>query len=314
MRSIMSILFTGALVLVPCVAMAQNIVAIFAPNLDFKDGGERKAYASKVAKALSDATGVAWEGKAYARASDFESDLSRVDVAILDADYYTGKGTSALKPVAMLSANGQTTRPMKVIAKKGGSDKLFHYRNKRLAIVANTSLTQSFVTASALGNEIKASEYFGAIDEVRDVRSAINAVEMGKADISIVFDGYDAGFTTVYTSPSVALPIIALNGTRVKGELADKVKEVLQNIDIRTSSFVTGSAAYSANDAASYKRVANSRKSNELTYQVLEPEIVKVSMTTVKLNNAHDGLEFNPRRVMYIPSMDEFDRKLEQSL
>ena len=118
----------------------------------------------------------------------------------------------------------------------------------------------------------------------------------------------------MYSSPAVALPIIALNGTRIKGDDAEKLKEVLQNINIRTSSFVTGTTAYSANDAASYKRVANSTKSNELTYQILEPEIVKVSMTTVKLNSAHDGLEFNPRRVMYIPSMDEFDRKLEQSL
>lgn len=313
MKSWMTWIFGGAMMIAPCIAMAQNVVAIYSPNLDFKDGSERNAYVNKIAKALSDETGTTWEGRAYGRAADFESARSGVDVAILDADYYSSKGGS-LKPVAMLSANGQTTRPLKVIAKKGGSDKLYKYRGKKVAVVANSSLASSFLTASALGNEIKASEYFSSIDEVRDVRSAMNAVDMGKADLSLVFDGYDSGFTTVYTSASVGLPIIALNASRLNGEKAEKVKHALQNISVHTSAFVTGTAAYSATDAAAYKRVANTKKTNSLSYQPVEPENTRVNISAVQLKERQDGIIFNPFQMQYVPTVSEFDKVLERKL
>lgn len=312
MRSIFPLMAFAGLMLVPGLALGE-VVAIYAPNLDFKDGAERNAYVNKVAKALSSATGQNWEGRAFARAADFENERSKVDVAILDADYFSGK-SGTLRPVAMLSANGQTTRALKVIAKKGGSDKLYKYRGKRLALVSNASLAGAFMTASALGNEIKASEYFSAIDEVRDVRSALNAVEMGKADLTLVYDGYDSGFTTVYMSSGVGLPIIAINSSRVTGDNAETVKHALQNISIHTSSFITGSAVYNAGDAGAYRRIAATRKTNTLSYQPLEPEVVKVNLTSTALQKRTDGIAFNPFQIQYVPSMSEFDRKLEQRL
>ncbi len=313
MKHSLSFLLGALICFIPCMAMANNIVALFAPNLDFKDGAERNAYVNKIAKELSTQTGLQWEGMAFARASDFESARSNLFVAILDADYYASKGGS-LKPVGMLSANGQTTRPLKVIAKRGNSDKLYQYKGKRLALVANTSLATTFITASLLGNEIKASDYFSAIEEVRDVRLAINAVEMGNADLSMVFDGYDSGFTTVYTSSPVALPIIAINSTKLSGEQAETVKTALQNMSIKTSSFITGTAAYNAADAAAYKRIANTRKTSTLTYQPVEPEITKLNITPGKLVDRENGITFNPFQVQFIPTFEEFDKKLEQKL
>lgn len=81
---------------IPALCHAET-VAIFAPNLDFKDGAERNAYVTKIAKSLSDATGANWTAQAFARAADFESARSNIDVVILDADYYSSKGGS-LKP------------------------------------------------------------------------------------------------------------------------------------------------------------------------------------------------------------------------
>ncbi|MBQ9395825.1 MAG: PhnD/SsuA/transferrin family substrate-binding protein [Proteobacteria bacterium] len=313
MKAWMGVVIGIGIAAFPAFAMADNVVAIYAPNLDFKDGAERNAYVNKIAKVLSSETGENWSGQAFGRAGDFEAARANIDVAILDADYFTGKSGS-LKPVAMLSANGQTSRPLKIIAKKGSSDKLYNYRGKKIAVVANASLASSFVTASVLGNEVKASEYFSSIDEVRDVRSAINAVEMGKADISLVFDGYDSGFTTVYTSPAVGLPIIAVNSARVTGDTSEKVKHALQNISIRTSSFVTGSAAYSASEASAYKRIANTRKSISLSYQPMEPEVARVSVSSVKLRDRTEGIEFNPFQMQYVPTIAEFDKKLEKCL
>lgn len=101
---------------IPALCHAET-VAIFAPNLDFKDGAERNAYVTKIAKSLSDATGANWTAQAFARAADFESARSNIDVVILDADYYSSKGGS-LKPVGMLSASGQTSRSFKVITRR----------------------------------------------------------------------------------------------------------------------------------------------------------------------------------------------------
>lgn len=296
----------------PAWAHAET-VAIFAPNLDFKDGAERNAYVSKIAKELSDETGLNWSAQAFARASDFEAARASIDVAILDADYFSSKGNS-LKPVGMLSASGQTARPFKVIAKRGASSKLYDYRGKRLAVVANTSMVNAFVSASALGNEARATDYFSSLDEVRDVRSAINAIEVGKADISLVYDGYDNGFTTVYTSPAVGLPIVAINAARLTGDKADRVKTALLKNHVRASSFITGISSYDSGDAGSYRRIATTKKSTALSYQPIEPDVAKVDFQTADLLERNDGIYFNPFQVQYIPTLEEFDKKLDRKL
>ncbi len=296
----------------PSLALAANVIAIYAPNLDFKDGAERNAYVNKIAKELSAKTGMSWEGQSFARAVDFEAAKSSVDAVILDADYFSSKG-GTFRPVAMLSSNGQTTRPLKLIAAKGGSDKLFSYRGKKVAVVANSTLASAFITASALGNEAKATDYF-TIDEVRDVRSAINALEVGKADLALVFDGYDSGFKTVYTSSPVGLPIIAVNSSKLTSEQAEKLKNALQNINIHTASFVTGSASYNAADASAYRRISSAKRTTSLSYQPIEPESTSVSLSSLKFSERNDGIIFNPFQVQYIPTIAEFDKKLEQRL
>lgn len=310
---ILALTTATAVLLLPCAAFAQNVVAFFAPNLDFQDGGERNAYVNKIAQKLSAETGMSWEGRAFARASDFESAKKNVAVAILDADYFSSKGGS-LTPVGMLSANGSTTRPFKVIAKKGSSNKLYHYRNKKLALVANTSNAKSFITATLLGHEIKAADYFSSIDEVRDVRSAMNAVSMGKADLSVVFDGYDSGFTTVYTSSSVGLPVVAINPNMLSDDEQSAVKSALRRTNVSAASFVTGIADYSASDGGAYKRLANSKKNISLSYQPIEPDNARISLTSSTISQRKAGITFNPFAVHYAPTMAEFDRKLEQSL
>lgn len=303
---------SACFLLISSAAMAET-VAFFAPNLDFKDGAERNAYVSKVARALSDATGTTWQAQAFARAADFENARANVDVAILDADYFSGKGAS-LRPVAMLSANGQTMRPMKVISGKGKSDKLYSYRDKRLALVSNTSMAPAFFTATALDNEIKAAEYFSSIDDVRDVRSALNAVEVGKADLALVYDGYDSGFTTIYTTQPVALPVVAINAARMTGDKAEKVKKTLLNLNVRGASFITGTAAYNAQDAGAYRRLALARKKSALKYLPVEPDTQAVAFRSAPISPRSTGIEMNPFQVQYVPPLRTLDKILERNL
>lgn len=304
-----------ALVLfVPSLCAAQTkTVALFAPSLDFKDGGARNQYVTRVAKILADKTGLKWEGNAYARASDFESARAQSDVAIVDAEYFSYK-SGGMRPVGMLSANGTNVRRLKVVAKKGSSEQLYTYRGKRLALVSSTPLSKSFFTSSVLGNEAKVDSYFSSIDEVRDVRSAINAIEMGKADLALVYDGYESGLTTVFTTPPVGLPVIAVNATRLTGPQFEQVKDAILSINAQASEFVTGATAYNAIDAAAFRRIANEKKAMTLSYQPMEHELAKISVSAAVLTERKEGILFNPFQVVYVPTLSELDKKLELRL
>ncbi len=313
MKRNLTALLTSCALLAPAAVFAQtHTVAIFAPSLDFKDGAARNAFVTKIAKSLSDKTGMQWTGSAFARASDFEAARSTVDLAILDTDYFSSKSGS-LKPVAMLSSNGATTRRLKVIAKRGSSDKLFNYRGKRLTLVSSSPLVKSFFTANVLGSEVSADSYFSSIEEVRDVRSAINAVELGKADLTMIYDGYDSGFTTVYTSPAVALPVIAMNVSNLSTAEAESVKNAVLSISL-SASLVNGVSSYSAADASTFKRLASEKKASTLDYQLMEPEQAQIPIRTATLKDRKNGVFLNPFQVTYVPTLEELDIVLDRSL
>lgn len=311
-RLLMTLLTTIG-ILLPAVAFAQNhTVAIFAPSLDFADGAARNAFVSKIAKSLSDQTGMNWTASAFARASDFEAARASVDLAILDADYFSGK-SGTLKPVAMLSSNGSTSRRMKVIAKRGSSDKLFHYRGKRLALVSSSSLVRSFFTSNVLGHEISVENYFASIEDARDLRSAMNALELGKADLTMTFEGNESGFTTVYTSPAVALPVIAMNVSKFSSADAEKVKQAVLQVKV-SSSIINGVSAYSATDASAFKRIAGEKRANHLEYQLMEPENVTIPIKPLVLKDRTEGMMLDPFLVNYIPTLHELDAALDKRL
>jgi len=313
MKRLLTMLMTSCAVLVPVAAYAQtHTVAIFAPSLDFKDGAARNAFVTKIAKSLSDKTGMEWTASAFARASDFEAARANVDLAILDTDYFSSKSGS-LKPVAMLSSNGVTTRRLKVIAKRGSSDKLFNYRGKRLTLVSSSPLVKSFFTANVLGSEVSADSYFSHIEEVRDVRSAINAVELGKSDLTMIYDGYDSGFTTVYTSPAVALPVIAMNVSNLSTSEAESVKNAVLSISL-SASLVNGVSSYSAADASTFKRLASEKKASTLEYQLVEPEQAQIPIKSTPLKERKSGIFLNPYQVTYIPTLDDLDVVLDRRL
>lgn len=298
--------------LLPGISMAQNIVALYTPSLNFQDGGARNQFVNQIAKVLSDKTGQSWEGKAFARSSDFESSRSTIDVAVLDADYFSSK-SQGLQAVAMLSADGSNKRPLKLIARKGKSDKLYDYRDHKIALSFGSAYANSFLTASALGHEINANEYFSSLDEAKDIHTAINAVEMGNADLTIAFDGYDSGFTTIYTSPAVGLPVIAINTSKVSDTTLNTIKPVLQNLAVKTS-FITGSTTYDASAANTYQNIAKSKKPASLSYQPAEPENIKFKTSNLSLPSGQSGLPLNPRLIRFTPSVSSLDGQLERRL
>ena len=315
MRKFMTFTVLGlACLLVPAIAQAQDVygVAIFAPCLDFKDGAARNDYISKVADYFSKSTGLKWEGQAFARASDFEAARSKLDVVIVDAEYYANK-LSSLTPIGELSGTSGPTRSMKVIAKRGGSDKLYNYKGKRLAIVSNTPLAKNFFESNVLGSEATLSSYFASVDEVRDVRAALNAVELGKADLTLAFDGYDRGYTTIYTTSPVPLPVIAVSSSRLSGSQLESVKLAARSINVSATSIVNASTSYSQSGVSSFKAAA-SGGSHHLPYVLVEPGSVQMRFSQTQLLERYEGFTIDSAATQYSPSLADFDQKLEQAL
>ncbi|MFA5624161.1 MAG: hypothetical protein WC966_03750 [Bradymonadales bacterium] len=313
MKRIVLLLLSLAFCVTPSLASAQSyVVAIFAPSIDFKDGAERNEYVSKVAAAFSRATGLSWNGQAFARASDFESARANVDVVIVDSDYYISK-LSGLTPLAMLSGSSGVSRRMHLIAKKGASDKLYNYRGKRLVLVSGSGQNKKFLEATALANEASLGSYFGSVDEARDVRSALNAVELGKADLTLAYDGYASGFTNVYTSPSVGLPVIALSSSRISGATLEKLKSAAKGLGISASSIISSSSAYSAGEAANMRNASSSQKTT-MSYALMDTQTTRVQVYSTPLLPKRNPLTLNPAMVYTGPTLNSLDKKLDRKL
>lgn len=313
MKKLSYILLFFFICLVPVAVSAQSYtVAIFAPSLDFKDGAARNEYVSKVAAAFTKASRVNWTGQAFARASDFEAARSSADVVIVDSDYYSTK-LSNLTPVAMLTGSGSTSQKMKLIAKRGSSDKLYNYRGKRLVLVSGSGLNKKFVEATALGNEVALEQYFGSIEEVRDVRSALNAIDLGKADITLAYDGYASSYTSVYTTPSVGLPVIALSSNRLGAQQLEAIKGAAKSLGISAASLVSSSSSFSSGDANNMKNASGSQKSN-MSYALMDPQSSKIQVYSTPLLPKTNGLFLNPSVVYTGPVLSSLDKKLDRKL
>ena len=136
---------------------------------------------------------------------------------------------------------------------------------------------------------------------------------MGNAELTLAFDGYDSGFTTVYTSPAVGLPVIAVNPSRVSEGMLNTLKPVLQNLPVKTA-FITGSTSYDAKAANAYQSIAQSKKPAHLSYQPAESENVKFKSSTMSLPAGSTGIVPDPGIIRFTPSLSSFDGQLERRL
>ncbi len=292
-------------------AQESYVVGLFAPNLDFKDGVARNDYVKALARVFAAECGGEWDGQSFARPGDFEAALRKgaLDVVVVDGEYFAAKGAS-LVAVGALTARGEVGRPLKVVTKRNGPDALHKLRGKTLALVSSGGLAERFVSGDVLGAEIAARDFFGRIEEVRDVRSALNAVDLGKADAALAFEGYEEGFRVLYTTQAVPLPVVAVASTRISGELLAKVKRASRSLDVSGADLVNGSAAHSDELIRRFRSAANRKKSG-FKLELIAPTELQLELGEMVLLERKDRLEvFAGAEPLRLPELRELDALL----
>lgn len=267
-------------------------VALFTPSLDFRDGVERNDFVTRVAEQLAAETGVVWQGKAFARRADFEAALrkSALDVVIVDGDYFAAKGARFDAVASLAASGGATARAMAlVVASSSELDALHELRGRTLAVPdAAVDLSGRFVAGDVLGGELAADDFFGRIEAVKDVRAAINAVELGKADAALIYDTYDAGLRAVVATAAVPLPVVAITSSRLQGELLSSTRRAARNLSVSGAQLIRGSGAFDDGAVRDFKaRAARARVRHEP--ELAEPELLTLELGPLKLPEHSDA-------------------------
>ena len=281
------------------------VVGLYTPNLDFADGVARNGYVSKVADALSSGTGDTWSGRAYARRGDFESALKsgELDVVVVDPAWFGARG-GTLKAVASLTASGRSARAMYVFVKPGSATSIHQLKGQRIAI-PDVPLMDDLLTGDVLGGEVDAGSFFGAVDRVKDVRAARNAVELDKADAFLAWDGYGDGFAALYSTADVPLPVVAIAG-KLGSSTESEIRSAVRGMSASGANLVSGASSYSSSDMRRFKAAA-SRKQRTRRPELMAPADIELSVGRLGNVKSGDG-DLRPTRAadaFVLPRVEE---------
>jgi len=302
-------------VVLPCNGNTQEDVysiALFTPNLDFKDGVARNSFVTEIAATLSDQTAVTWTAKAFARQADFESELRKegIDLAIIDGVYFAAKG-SKMTPIASLKSAGGSAESMKVYVRSGVGTSLHELRGKKLVIAESGGYLERIMSGEVLGAEIAADEFFSEVQRVKDVRSAINALELGNADVTMAYGSYAEGLKSVFETPEVPLPVIAITSKRLDGELLDEVKKSVRKLTTTGAGMIAGAGSYNG-DAVRRIRSMASKKRTTRTPELIVPKDLVLEVGRLNLPTKDSLLEpIQAGDVFMLPDLNDVVPDLE---
>jgi hypothetical protein len=224
-------LILGCLLLCVCAlpARAQEeektyILGVYTPGVIFGDSLGKARFAEQVASALSQRTGLRFTGKAFARASDLKA--PQVDFAVVDGAWYaaTGPGT----PLAWASGQdrlvvvGNAAAPGGVVAGLKG---------KTLILPPPVSAYEGYVSSTLLGHQARARDFF-KIEESKDTQSALAAVKLGRAELTVTFQSYAEaqGLPILHAGVEGPLPVAVQINPAVEEEVSRKVAAAFQGL------------------------------------------------------------------------------------
>lgn len=156
------------------------VVALYAPTSPLPTAEARFAFVDKVAQKLQ-SSGIAAEGKVFAKAGDLESAIKKgqVDLAILDAVYIAERG-GAYPVVAVSTASGDPFLRWGLYTHLP-SGSILDMSGKRLAWVAPAGGQPTYITNVLLYGEVKA-QFFQLRPAAPDLSAAVSEVVLRRAD------------------------------------------------------------------------------------------------------------------------------------
>lgn len=239
--------------LLPARAVADVTIGLYAPTAPFEGSGDRVSFINAVADHLAAKTGVKVAGKVYGTASAFAAAARKGEIqfAVVDAPYAAAHGLP-YDIIAAATRTGAATAGWQLIA-KSSIGTIRDLRRAKVAIPTVGAKAQAFVSNALLGGEVDAN-YFGALIEAADARSAITMITVGKADAAFVPAGIEAppGTKRVTTLTSVGWPMfVALQSADAKHVSAFATR-------IKTFSGAGAFSGFTDASAGNYRALASS--------------------------------------------------------
>ena len=248
----------------PSASFAEERFALglFAPSIDFRDGVARNAFVSKIARQLTDGTDASWSGVAFARRGDFEARIKagELDLVIVDMGYLSQKG-GGWTPVASASAGGSTRVALVVLTRKATAARLSELKGKALVTAQTGQSLEGLLTASLLEGEIEAGRFFSRIQEVKDARAALNAVDLGKTDAALTLASYSGDLRVIATLPALPLPVVAAVSVRLRESATmAQARSVISSLSASGGAPIDRFTTYAASDLLFYRSTLRSKK------------------------------------------------------
>jgi hypothetical protein len=231
------------------------VVALYAPNSPFSSGSERFNYVNRLAQHLSAATGLPFEGKAFARAADFEAALGskQLDYAVVDGVYLAERSVP-FQVLAAAVSGGEIAPRWGLFGKQ--AQELKSLEGKRLSVAKTGERDDDFIGNALLDGELQVRKFFGSRQEAPDLAAAVAAVQLNKADVVCTLLSEGKGLALLLDVGRVPNPAFVSLGSAAaqqgSAERSEKLREALL-------SFGGGGGldGWQVTDAAPYRQLAS---------------------------------------------------------
>lgn len=216
-------------------AASAATVGVYTPSVYFGDSMARARFAETVARALEGAVGQPVRGRAFGAAGEFQAQVAAggVDFAIVDAAYALEHG--GLKPLAQAVSGGNPARPMHVLSTSAAAS-VSTLAGQTMVVFDVGPHEDRFVSNFIFQGQIGA-DYFKRAKPVRDAQAALSVVKLGKAQVTLGFEGAGGGLTSVFTSRPAPLPVFVQARDAVDPALLAAVKKAVVGLSAQTEAF-----------------------------------------------------------------------------
>jgi ABC-type amino acid transport substrate-binding protein len=245
-------------------------IAIYAPNAPFASGTERFNFVTRLAQQITSVAGVQAEGKAFARAGDFERAIAakQVDFAVVDGIYLAMKGVP-YSVMAIATSGGETAPKWAVFAASESSFK--ELQGKKLVVASTGSRDDDFIGNAIFDGELQVKRFFGPKSTAPDIASAVSAVSLKKADAVVAPESEGKGMKAVFDAGRIPNPAFCQISNGISSDIVAKVKSAVLSHSV--SAALDG---WKAGEAGTYRALAGRMSARSRRPLMAEPDVVKL--------------------------------------
>jgi hypothetical protein len=227
-------------------AAAAISVGVYMPSVYFPDSLARARYAETLARGLEGALGQPVRGRAFGASGEFQAQVAAggVDFAAVDAAYAIQHG--GFEPLAQAQSGGNPARPLIVLA-SGGAGSVSALAGQPIVLFDVGANEDRFLSNFVFQGQV-GPDYFKRAKPVRDAQAALSVVQLGKARVTLGYEGSGGGLSPVFTSRAAPLPVF-VRVRAVEPGVAAAVKKAVVGLAAPTEAY-DGFGPYNGGGAA----------------------------------------------------------------